>query len=198
MARAAGFSDDARMVTAAATSPSPDTEAQNKSQFRAALVSSTITGLCGIGAVILTIFLTKGSNDSPSTPALKLGPISSPESLAHVTNPITISGPASGLKAGQMVWTFNQPDGAGPYFPNSGPCPVSNGVWTCKGIWIGPSGDAGKGSYKLAAVVVSEQEAFDIVEHLRCRTPPSCTETYTTMPGLDLSPAQTVDVTRVK
>ena len=178
--------------------------------------SITVAKWTAISAVIVALISLAGNifqavhNNGGSTPTAvkpELGPFGPPNGDSNIGQVVNLSGPVSGLARGQMVWTFNEPlrPNGGTVFPNTGPCEVSGKTWTCNNIFIGESPTtrnpkAGQGRYLIWAAVVSEQDAFDIVSHLRCNPTPQspCNQTYTrsTLPGRDILPPQKIRVTR--
>jgi hypothetical protein len=125
----------------------------------------------------------------------------------HVGQTVTLSGTATGLKAGQEVWTFNQPSSdSSNYYPNSGPCPVDDrGIWKCTNIGIGAAAASiGKGGYTIWAAVINDEDAFRAVNAARCisslpaghTATPKCPETFSVVPGADIAKPMSVTVIR--
>jgi hypothetical protein len=86
----------------------------------------------------------------------------------YIQYPDTFSGVAANLKPGQVVWTFNQSvtgrQSSTAVYPNSGPCMVGGGRWTCK-LWIGAAKDTG--AYKVCVAVLDPPLAMQIVQGFR-------------------------------
>jgi hypothetical protein len=109
-----------------------------------------------------------------------------------------------------MVWTFNESlKTTGAYYPDTGPCTVTAGTWRCDDVHIGTGGKAGLGKYRIWAVVVGSSDAFKIVATLRCfpsgipsirgaTLKPACPDVFSSLPGNDLVPAQSIEVTRTR
>jgi hypothetical protein len=183
--------------------PSPDAIAQSRSIWRSAwLQAASIVVAALIGAAAVYQF---GPRQSTTTAPPALGVIISPSNDSTVGNPIPeLSGRVSNLRPGEMVWTFNAPQSqGGAYYPNTGPCPVTGGVWTCHNIYLGPAATPqnprlGNGNYVIWAVIVSDSDAFDIVTHLRCNPTPknTCVQAYSTLPGTDIASPQSITVDR--
>ena len=171
--------------------------------------------LSGLFNFIQAVFINHSSRDSSSNTKLVLGPISTPQDGGTVGEFVDVSGSVSGLKAGEMIWTFNEPlsPKGGTYYPNTGPCAVQSGKWTCNDVAIGGTYKKGEqgtlGSYRIWAVVVGEQEASDIVRHLRCfpsgnlspkvsgvKIVAACPNTYQSLPGSDIAAPQRITVLR--
>src|SRR3984893_4694575 len=173
-------------------SPSADVLAQVEAQLEAAKIAAKSarsqtrwTALGGVVVALITGFTTylvakpsdagAPSSSASSTTRLTIG-WNIPQNGSNVGQFINASGPVSGLKRGELIWTFNEPlfpkGGNGLYYPNTGPCVVTSGIWTCDNIDIGGAGNEiakkGLGPYRVWVVVVSEQDAFDIVTHVRC------------------------------
>jgi hypothetical protein len=168
----------------------------------ASIICSTITG-------VVTWYATRdgSSNHSASADAVPfLGPINEPGSDGVIGEVVALSGTVYNLKPGQMVWTFNEPTaqqpGAGSIYADSGPCTVSGNTWSCNDIYIGESPTIadpklGQGSYIILAAIISDQDAFTLVNDLRCHTTPTnpCPG-LTTVPGTDISKPQQITVYR--
>lgn len=190
--------------------PSPDVIAQVKAQrsvARWAAVSAVIVALISISANIFQVIHNNSGSGNSSPPAsqLSLGPFEAPDGNSDIGQVVNLSGPISGLKVHQLVWTFNEPltPKSGVYFPDTGPCTVSANTWTCDNIYIGESPTrqnpkAGLGPYRIWVVVVSEQDAFNIVNALRCQPTATddCSQTFTSLPGSDIAQPQFITVTR--
>jgi hypothetical protein len=198
----------ARVSSSQSTAQSPTTPGaavHSKSVWRGAWIqglSTVIAVIVGFGLNYLV-----GPHPAAASSPPILGSFITPGNNDTIGNVVpTLSGHVSGLKPGEMVWTFNESQSQrNTYFPNSGPCEVSAGVWTCHDIYIGPAASSknpnlGKGNYQIYAVIVTDQDAFDIVDHLRCNPTPKspCTQTYSTLPGNDIAPAQSVTVDRTR
>ncbi len=73
------------------------------------------------------------------------------------------------LSPGEMVWTFNEKHDPKtgrlelPIYANPGPCPVSNGIWRCAGVYVGDSTKDNGHQFEVWAAVVSEEQAEHIV-----------------------------------
>jgi hypothetical protein len=202
---------------------SPDTLAQVQAQLDTAKIAERTARrtarLALVGVIIapiitgVSIYLashTSSANTAGQTDQLTLGPFGPPNGDSNIPWTISLSGPVSGLRGGQVVWTFNE-SLAEPrvYYPNTGPCSISTGTWTCPILHIGAKGRAGIGKYRIWAVVVSSSDAFKIVDELRCYTSgipsirgvtlnPECQSWTTSLPGGDLVPPQEIDVTRIR
>jgi hypothetical protein len=165
-----------------------------------------IAALIGVMGTLLTQHIT--SNGSPASGGqVTLGPFSPPNGNSDVGQVLNnLNGSVSNLKNGQLVWVFNEPlkdNKSHDIYPNVGPCPVSRGTWTCNPIYIGsgplPNNPKnGQGPYKIWVAVVSEQDAYDIVNHLLCHPTRKypCSQTYTTLPGGDIVAPQSISVDR--
>jgi hypothetical protein len=177
-----------------------------------AIVVALITGLT-------TYFVAKPSASRVNSPAL-----SSPVKLSFsLTNPadgssigqvINVSGSVSGLDNGELIWTFNEPlaDGGRTYFPNTGPCTVAGDTWSCDQVDVGGPATPqapknGVGPYRIWAVIVSANDAFTIVNHIRCfpsgkasivgaKIVSTCPDSYSELPGRDIYMPQQTAVTR--
>lgn len=177
-----------------------------------AVVVALITGLT-------TYFATKssgpGGSSSASSSAAKLSfSLTNPADGSTVGQVVNVSGTVSGLSAGELIWTFNEPliSGSGTYFPNTGPCTVTGDTWTCSGVDIGGPATLENakdvlGPYRIWAVIVSTEDAFDIVAHIRCfpsgkpnvagvKINPICPDSYQVLPGSDIYTPQQTAVTR--
>jgi len=80
-----------------------------------------------------------------------------------------MSGTVKNLSPGEMVWTFNEKHDPKtgrlelPIYANPGPCPVSNGIWRCAGVYVGDSTKDNGHQFEVWAAVVSEEQAEHIV-----------------------------------
>jgi hypothetical protein len=187
--------------TGKSPAPSPD----SRLQYRGVL----ITALIGLVAVLISSSVTYLSTratssthrvgaSSPGIQPTRLGRIKTPGPGVPVDQVVNLSGAVYNLKPDQLVWTFNQPLGSS-YFPDSGPCPVSGNTWQCNGIYIGNDGAAGIGVYRIWAVVVNDQDAFNIVNELRCvSTKEDPCPSINVLPGTDITKAQEVTVDRTR
>ena len=194
------------------TTPSPDVEAQVKAQLtttRWTAASAIVVALLSLAGNIFQIV----HNDSVPAPEtarsahLILEPFEVPGGNSNVGRVVDLTGPVSGsLAPDEMVWTFNQPLMAGGgHYPDTGPCPVSNGMWSCGSIYIGQSPTkadpkAGLGQYRIWASVVSDKEAYNIVTALRCQPSPTipCSQEFSSLPGVDIAKPQFIIVTRTR
>jgi hypothetical protein len=119
---------------------------------------------------------------------------------------VNLSGTVHNLKPGQVVWTFNQPisgqPGAGTYFADTGPCAVTGITWSCNNVYIGDAPsltdpEAGKGTYLVWAIILSDQDAFNVVDELRCHsTAGHPCPTISKLPGTDIAQPQKITVIR--
>jgi hypothetical protein len=217
------------MTTPSSPSPasgpgvSPDALAQVQAQLEAAKIAAKAARrnawLAVIGAVLTgtitglaTYYASHNSSTSGasgSASQLALGPFEAPNGDSNIPWTISLSGPVSGLKPGQMVWTLNESlKTPGIYYPDTGPCSVSAGTWTCTDLHIGIEGKSGLGKYRIWAVVVSSSDAFEIVDEIRCfpsgilsihgvTLKPACQDSSTSLPGSDLVAPENIQVTRV-
>jgi hypothetical protein len=201
----------------------PEVLAQVEGQLKAAEIAAKTarrnTWLTVIGGILvaaitggLTYYAGHGSNTGIPRPVsqLTLGSFGAPNGDSNIPWEVSLSGPVSGLKPGQMVWTFNEfLKTPGTYYPDTGPCAVNAGTWRCDHVHIGTGGKDGLGKYRIWAVVVSSSDAFKIVATLRCfpsgipsirgvTLKPACPDTFSSLPGNDLVPAQSIEVTRTR
>jgi hypothetical protein len=195
----------------------PEVEGQLKAAEIAAKTARRNTWLTVIGGILValitgltTYYAGHGSNTGTSGPVsqLTLDPFGAPNGDSNIGWTVSLSGPVSGLRPGQMVWTFNEPlQEPRTYYPDTGPCSVSAGTWTCDGVHIGVEGTAGLGKYRIWAVVVSTSDAFNIVNVLRClpsgipgvrgvKINPACPDLFSSLPGNDVVQPQSIEVTR--
>lgn len=187
-----------------------------RSQTRWTAVGGVLVALIAAFATYLAAKPSDAGTSPPPAARLTIG-WNNQQDGSDVGQFINASGPVSGLKRGELVWTFNQPlfpkGGNHLYYPNTGPCAVAAGTWTCNDIDIGGAGDEitkkGLGKYRVWVVVVSEQDAFGIVTHIRCfpsgtpATPgvgikASCLDSYQSLPGSDIVGPQEITVTRTR
>jgi hypothetical protein len=195
---------------------SPEAEAQVKAAQIAAETAQKTTRLTVIGGIVVALiagfaaYYAHGSNTNASEPVsqVTLGTFGAPNGDSNIGWTVDLSGSVSGLQTGQMIWTFNESlRTPGTFYPDTGPCSVNADIWTCDGVHIGSEGKVGLGKYRIWAVVVSTSDAFNIVTTLRCfpsgipsvpgvKINPACTDSYSSLPGGDVVPPQSIDVTR--
>lgn len=205
------------------SSPSPDAQAQVQAQrysAKLAAVVAIVVALLSLGGNVFQGLTRSTTGHNSSAPVqVVLDPIQNPSDGSSINGYVDISGSVSGLKPGQMVWTFNEPynsqgNPSGSYFPNTGPCEVSGDTWHCSHIAIGAVGGgpiAGLGRYRIWAAVVSDSDAFSIVTAIRCfvsgilvppvrgvKIEPVCPVSLPSLPGKDIVAPQGITVTRTQ
>ena len=203
--------------------PSADAQVQVKAQRFAARLAAGVGILVALLALGGNVFLALHNGTTTQSPRVArkvvLGQIQTPSDGSSISGYIDISGSVSGLKPGEMVWTFNVPYNAqgapsGSYFPNTGPCNVESGTWHCNHIAIGavgPGSSHNLGRYDIWATVVSDSDAFSIVNTLRCfvsgilvpdvrgvKIEPVCPSSLPSLPGQDIVTPQHITVTRTR
>jgi hypothetical protein len=199
-----GTSSNAPTLTAPNTTP-------NNRRFltdsRATLIGAIITAAA---ALVATFFggrlSSSGSSVTATAQAPSLGPINLPGNDGTIGAVVDLSGTVHNLKPGQVVWTFNQPisgdPATGTYFAETGPCAISGDTWSCNNVYIGDAvssadPEAGKGNYLIWAVILSDQDAFNVVDELRCHsTNGHPCPTISKLPGTDIAQPQKVMVIR--
>ena len=191
-------------------------------QMRSEIIVAVIGAMALIAASVTTGLITRSNTRSASagdgdhSPARLSLSWTSPLNGSTISHIVNLSGSVSGLKPGDMVWTFNEPlfpnARGGIYYPDTGPCLVQSETWTCNSVAIGPkyTKDSRKvlGPYRIWAVVLDEADAFDVVARIRCfpiGTPSkphvtlkaSCPDSYQSLPGRDISSPPVITVTRL-
>jgi hypothetical protein len=178
-------------------------------QIFVALIAAIASVICSAITGVVTWTATRNGSSNHSTTADAapyLGPINEPGSDGVIGQVVALSGTVYNLKPGEMVWTFNEPTGrqagAGSIYADSGPCTVSGNTWSCNDIYIGETPTTadpklGQGSYIIFAAIISDQDAFTLVNDLRCHASPTnpCPG-LTTVPGTDISKPQQITVYR--
>lgn len=190
-----------------------DAASEGRRQRRIQLIVALIGAFALVVSSVITGFVT-WANTRDGTSAHQatesgnpsLGPINPPGDNGIIGQVVDLSGTVYNLKPGQVVWTFNQPiSGPGAssdFFADTGPCAITGNTWSCSNIYIGESPTvknpkAGQGTYLIWAVILSDQDAFNIVNDLRCNSIPdhSC-PTISTLPGTDIAQPQKITVYR--
>ena len=187
----------------------PEGRRQRRSQIIVALIgaaallaSSVITG-CVTWANTRDSKLDRQGTESGNP---SLGSMNLPGNNGVIGQVVNLSGTVYNLKPGQAVWTFNQPIsghvGSQDFFADTGPCVTTGNTWSCDNIYIGESPTvknpkAGQGTYIIWAVILSDQDAFNIVNDLRCSsTPGRPCPMISKLPGADITRPQKITVFR--
>lgn len=190
-----------------------DAASEGRRQRRNQIFVALIGAFALVASSVITGFVTwantrnstsghqAGGSGNPS-----LGPMNLPGDNGIIGQVVNLSGTVYNLKPGQVVWTFNQPisgqAASSGYFADTGPCAITGNTWSCSNIYIGESPTAenpkaGQGTYLIWAVILSDQDAFNVVNDLRCNSAPShpC-PTISTLPGTDIAQPQKITVYR--
>jgi hypothetical protein len=97
------------------------------------------------------------------SPAPKLK-ITSPAPNDPVNGEPQIRGTVSGLRAGDLVWSYNNPDGTQEAYPDLGPCRVEGSDFACRLTGLGidkTDAQLGKQRFSLWVVIVTSAQAVN-------------------------------------
>jgi hypothetical protein len=182
---------------------------QRRSQIIAALIGAFALVISSVITGFVTWANTRNSTSGPQVAGSgnpRLGPIDLPGDNGIIGQVVNLSGTVYNLKPGQVVWTFNQPisgqAASSGFFADTGPCAVTGNTWSCSNVYIGISptakdSKAGQGTYLIWAVILSDQDAFNIVNDLRCNSTPSHScPTISALPGTDIAQPRKITVYR--
>lgn len=100
--------------------------------------------------------------------------INDPAEGASVPYELDISGTATGLRPGEVVWLFDHQDRDPELYPEDFPCPVEeDGTWFCPDVIIGEENDDRR--YEVVAVIADAEAQRGIIryhnENIQSETP---------------------------
>ena len=190
-----------------------DAASEGRRQRRNQIIVALIGAFALVIVPVITGFVTRANTrDSTSNHQVaesgnpSLGPITLPGKDGIIGQVVNLSGTVYNLKPGQVVWTFNQPisdqAGSSDFFADTGPCAITGSTGSCNNIYIGESPTAknpkaGLGTYLIWAAIISNQDAFNIVDDLRCNsTQGHPCPSISTLPGSDITQPQKITVYR--
>lgn len=138
---------------------------------RAAVVAAVITAtgvvVAPVTATITAAVVNSNSASRPAPPPQIS--ITAPLNGAHVELSPELTGTVRNLRILQVVWAYTEPvtaqgTGTGEFTPQPGPCPVTNGTWTCHLFQAGLPGDSCKTFDIWVAIVTDDQVYLNINE----------------------------------
>ncbi|WP_156380621.1 MULTISPECIES: hypothetical protein [unclassified Rhodococcus (in: high G+C Gram-positive bacteria)] len=127
---------------------------------------TAIAGAAFAGLVALGVHQVTKDDEAEAPPENPTISIGEPVEWRGASGQYVVSGATTDLLPGMLVWSFNQPDGAGTIYMQPGPCRVEdNGTYKCTTGYAGSPDDDGRG-YQVIVSIVDARQAAQLAERM--------------------------------